>query len=85
MFEPVHGSAPDLVGTGRANPVSAVLSAALMLAELGHAEAAAEIERQVAASIRAGRTTSDLGGTLTTSEVGDQLARDIARSAVVSS
>ena len=55
MFEPVHGSAPKYAGTGRANPVGAMLSAALMLEHLGHAEAAAEIERAVDAALRAGR------------------------------
>jgi len=74
MFEPVHGSAPKYAGTGRANPVGAVLSAALMLETLGHAAAAAAIERTVADALAAGRTTVDLGGTLTTSEVGDHLA-----------
>jgi 3-isopropylmalate dehydrogenase len=78
MFEPVHGSAPKYAGTGRANPIGAILSAALMLAELGHAEAAAEIERAVAEAIRAGRTTHDLGGSLTTSQVGELLAAGIA-------
>jgi 3-isopropylmalate dehydrogenase len=78
MFEPVHGSAPKYAGTGRANPVGAVLSAALMLETLGHGEAAAEVERAVAQSLREGRTTPDLGGTLTTSEVGDLLARAVA-------
>ncbi|HEX5760106.1 MAG TPA: 3-isopropylmalate dehydrogenase [Thermoanaerobaculia bacterium] len=78
MFEPVHGSAPKHAGTGRANPVGAVLSAALMLETLGHAEAAAEVERAVAQSLREGRTTADLGGTLTTSQVGDLLARAVS-------
>jgi 3-isopropylmalate dehydrogenase len=78
MFEPVHGSAPKYAGTGRANPLGAVLSSALMLAELGHEEAAAEIERVAASAIRDGRVTPDLGGTLKTSEVGDAIAREIA-------
>jgi 3-isopropylmalate dehydrogenase len=80
MFEPVHGSAPKYAGTGRANPVGAILSAALMLENLGHEEAAAEVERAVAQSLRDGQTTPDLGGTLTTSEVGDLLARAIGSS-----
>jgi len=78
MFEPVHGSAPKYAGTGRANPIGAILSAALMLETLGHAEAAAEIERIVAAAMREGRTTRDLGGSLSTSEVGDAVARELA-------
>jgi 3-isopropylmalate dehydrogenase len=80
MFEPVHGSAPKYAGTGRANPVGAVLSAALMLETLGHAEAAAEVERAVAQGLREGQTTVDLGGTLSTSEVGDLLARAVGSS-----
>jgi 3-isopropylmalate dehydrogenase len=78
MFEPVHGSAPKHAGTGRANPVGAVLSAGLMLDTLGHAEAAREIEAAVTAALRAGECTVDLGGTLTTSQLGDRLARAIA-------
>ena len=49
-----------------------------MLEELGHAEAAAEVERVVAESLRAGQTTRDLGGTLTTAQVGDLLARAVS-------
>ncbi len=78
MYEPVHGSAPKYAGTGRANPVGAVLSVALMLQDLGHDEAANEIEAAVAASIRAGETTPDVGGKLTTSQVGDRLASAIS-------
>ncbi len=78
MFEPVHGSAPKYAGTGRANPVGAILSSALMLDTLGHAEAARTVERAVADSLRQGRTTADLGGSLTTSQVGDLLAAAVA-------
>ena len=78
MFEPVHGSAPKYAGTGRANPFGAVLSAGLMLETLGHDEAAAAIETAVRELLREGRTTVDVGGTLTTSEVGDELARRLA-------
>jgi 3-isopropylmalate dehydrogenase len=77
MFEPVHGSAPKYAGTGRANPFGAVLSAALMLETLGHDEAAAAIEAAVRELLREGRTTADLGGALTTSEVGDEVARRV--------
>lgn len=82
MFEPVHGSAPKYAGTGRANPVGAVLTVALMLDELGHPEAAAGVEEAVRESLRDGRTTPDLGGSLTTSQVGDELARALAGAAV---
>ncbi len=81
MFEPVHGSAPKYAGTGRANPVGAVLSSALMLDSLGHAAAAQAIEEAVAQSLRQGQTTPDLGGSLTTSQVGDLLARAVAEAA----
>jgi 3-isopropylmalate dehydrogenase len=78
MFEPVHGSAPKYAGSGRANPVGAILSLALMLDYLGHDEAAAEVERVVAQSLRDGQTTPDLGGSLTTAQVGDLVARAVA-------
>ena len=78
MFEPVHGSAPKYAGTGRANPVGAILSSALLLDTLGHRAAALEIEGIVAGAIRAGNTTHDLGGSMTTSEVGDLVARAVA-------
>lgn len=78
LFEPVHGSAPKYAGTGLANPVAAILSVALMLETLGHETAARVVEGAVVQSLRKGRTTPDLGGTLTTSEVGDWLARRVA-------
>jgi 3-isopropylmalate dehydrogenase len=77
MFEPVHGSAPKYAGTGRANPMAAVLSTALMLEDLGHGEAAVEIEAAVVAAIAEGFTTRDLGGARSTAEVGDWLARRV--------
>jgi 3-isopropylmalate dehydrogenase len=58
MFEPVHGSAPDIAGTGKANPAGAVLSAALMLDHLGEAAAAAELEAAVNAVLAAGGAAS---------------------------
>jgi 3-isopropylmalate dehydrogenase len=80
MFEPVHGSAPKYAGTGQANPVGAVLSVALMLETLGHAEAAAVVEEAVAESLCGRQSTHDVGGTLTTSQLGDLLARSVAGS-----
>jgi isocitrate/isopropylmalate dehydrogenase len=61
VFEPVHGSAPDIAGTGRANPAGAVLSAALMLDHLGEAAAAADLDAAVSAVLASGSasTTSD--------------------------
>jgi 3-isopropylmalate dehydrogenase len=80
LFEPVHGSAPDLVGTGRANPLAAILTAALMLRELGHAPAAAAIEAAVRRAVRERQTTPDLGGSLNTEQVGDAICRMLASS-----
>jgi 3-isopropylmalate dehydrogenase len=71
LFEPVHGSAPDLVGTGKANPVAAILTAALMLRELGHGAAAQAVEQATTRAVREGKTTADLGGSLSTDAVGD--------------
>ncbi len=67
MFEPVHGSAPDIAGRGIANPIGAIWTAAMMLDHLGHLEAAAEVERAIAAVLAAREVrTPDLGGTATT-------------------
>ena len=74
MFEPVHGSAPKYAGTGRANPIGAVLTLSLLLAEIGHAEAAAAIEKAIQDVLASGQVTNDLGGNLTTSQVGDVLS-----------
>jgi len=78
MFEPVHGSAPKYAGTGKANPLAAILSAALMLEFLGHAEASQRVEDAVAAALKSGQTTVDLGGDLDTAGVGDRIARSVA-------
>src|SRR5206468_3259303 len=61
LFEPVHGSAPDIAGTGRANPVAAVRSAAMMLDFLGEADAAARITDACAATAGRAGTTVELG------------------------
>ncbi len=71
MFEPVHGSAPKYAGTGKANPFGAILTAALMLDHLGHAPEAAAVESAVAACVREGASTADVGGSLSTSQAGD--------------
>jgi 3-isopropylmalate dehydrogenase len=83
MFEPVHGSAPKYAGTGRADPLGAIFSTALMLDFLGHKEAASTIEEAAAQTMRDGKTTPDLGGSLTTSQVGDLLAQAASRPAAV--
>lgn len=67
MFEPVHGSAPDIAGQGIANPVAAIWSAALMLEHLGELEAAAKIISAIESSLRTPETrTRDIGGAATT-------------------
>ncbi|MCO1597261.1 tartrate dehydrogenase [Micromonospora sp. RHAY321] len=70
MFEPVHGSAPDIAGKGVANPVGAVWSAAMMLDHLGHPAAAHDVLAAMESTLRdPGTRTRDLGGTATTREV----------------
>jgi 3-isopropylmalate dehydrogenase len=75
MFEPVHGSAPPLAGKNVANPIGAILSAALMLETLGRRDDAARIEAAVEAAVHAGEVTRDIGGTLGTREAGDAILR----------
>ena len=72
MFEPVHGSAPDIAGQGKADPTATVLSVALLLEHLGHTDEAARIEAAVAADLR---TRS---GARSTAEIGDGLAARVA-------
>jgi tartrate dehydrogenase/decarboxylase/D-malate dehydrogenase len=70
MFEPVHGSAPDIAGKGVVNPLATILSAAMMLDHLQLSEASAEVERAVAAVLAEGKVrTPDLGGQSRTDEV----------------
>jgi 3-isopropylmalate dehydrogenase len=69
LFEPVHGSAPDIAGTGAANPLAMILSAALMLRHGLHMEAqAAAVESAVERALAEGLRTADLGGTANTKE-----------------
>ena len=79
LFEPVHGSAPDLVGTGKANPLAAILTAGLLLEHLGHPQDATRVEAAVRAAVRDGATTPDLGGTLDTAQVGDGIVAALGR------
>jgi tartrate dehydrogenase/decarboxylase / D-malate dehydrogenase len=79
MFEPVHGSAPDIAGKGIANPVGQIWSGAMMLETLGHADAAAAINEGIATSVAEGVKTRDLGGKATTEEVGRAIEEEIAR------
>jgi tartrate dehydrogenase/decarboxylase/D-malate dehydrogenase len=71
MFEPVHGSAPDIAGQGIANPIGAIWSAALMLDHLGLSDAAARVMRGIEHATGSGVLTPDLGGTATTGQVTD--------------
>ena len=74
MFEPVHGSAPKYAGKNVANPVGAILSAALMLEYLGLQPEAAAIEAAVKDAVVTGHGTAEIGGTLGTRETGDYIA-----------
>jgi len=73
LFEPVHGSAPDLAGTGKANPLAAILTAGMLLEHLGHTDDAQRVDAAVRRAIDAGATTPDLGGTLGTVDVGNRV------------
>ena len=75
MFEPVHGSAPDIAGKGIANPVSQIWTGAMMLEHLGHADAAAAVVKAIERLVEDGKTvTRDLGGKASTREVGEAVA-----------
>lgn len=72
LYEPIHGSAPDIAGQGKANPLATILSAAMMLRySLGLADEADRIEAAVAKALENGARTGDLGGKLSTSQMGD--------------
>ena len=70
MFEPVHGSAPDIAGKGIANPIGQIWSGAMMLEHLGHPRAAADVLAAIETVVREGPRTRDLGGVAGTEEVG---------------
>jgi tartrate dehydrogenase/decarboxylase/D-malate dehydrogenase len=77
MFEPVHGSAPDIAGQGIANPIAAIWSAGLMLEHLGLAEAANDVMVAIGKATGNGVVTPDLGGTATTGEVTQEILRHL--------
>jgi 3-isopropylmalate dehydrogenase len=78
LYEPIHGSAPDIAGKGIANPLGTILSTALMLRYSFHMEAeAARIESAVDRTIASGQVTGDLGGTLNTRAVADEVIRNL--------
>jgi 3-isopropylmalate dehydrogenase len=76
LFEPVHGSSPPLAGKNVANPMGSILTAAMMLDHLGFAEPALAIERAVSQCVAEDKTTVDIGGTLGTREVTDEILRN---------
>lgn len=78
LFEPIHGSAPKYTGQDIANPIGAILTAAMMLDYLGHTDEAQTIERAVTEAIQAGETTKDLGGTLGTKAAGEAVEKRLA-------
>ena len=79
IYEPVHGSAPDIVGTGKANPYAAILSAAMMFRHsLGRPDVAGAIEQGVSVALEAHYLTPDLGGNKTTEEVTRAVSRWVA-------
>ncbi len=79
VFEPVHGSAPDIAGRGLANPLGAIWSGAMMLRHLGDAAGADRVERAIETVCRQGRhLTADLGGRASTREVGDAVLDALA-------
>ena len=77
MFEPIHGSAPKYAGKDVADPIGAILTAAMMLEYLGHPDEANAIEHAVAAAIDAGETTHDLGGSLGTKAAGEAVLKHL--------
>lgn len=79
LYEPIHGSAPDIAGQGKANPCATILSAAMLLRySLGQDAAADRIEAAVTAALAAGARTPDLGGTLSTRAMGDAVVQALA-------
>src|SRR5215203_4337304 len=79
LFEPVHGSAPDIAGQGIANPLAMILSAAILLRHgLGLTEEADRVERAVDAALAGGLRTADLGGTASTAEATEAVLHNLA-------
>jgi tartrate dehydrogenase/decarboxylase/D-malate dehydrogenase len=78
LFEPVHGSAPDIAGRGIANPIGQIWSGAMMLDHLGHPDAAAEVVAAIETVLTSGPRTREIGGTAGTREVGEAIAAAVA-------
>jgi 3-isopropylmalate dehydrogenase len=82
LYEPVHGSAPDIAGQGRANPLAAILSFAMCLHySLGQAEAAGLLKAAVERVLEAGLRTADIGGAARTAEIGEAVVAELGRAA----
>jgi tartrate dehydrogenase/decarboxylase/D-malate dehydrogenase len=77
MFEPIHGSAPDIAGKGIANPIGTIWSGALMLEHLGEKEAASLVVRAIEKTVQEGILTVDLGGTAKTVDVGNHVMQNV--------
>lgn len=80
MFEPIHGSAPDIAGKGIANPIAAILAAQMLLEEQGYPREGKLINKAVEECLKENKTTPDLGGDLNTKEVGSAVAEKILKS-----
>jgi 3-isopropylmalate dehydrogenase len=84
LFEPVHGSAPNIAGNGTANPIGAILAVGMMFEFLGWESEARAIDQAVRAALREEKTPAELGGSRSTREVGDWVANSVAKSGVAS-
>ena len=82
LFEPVHGSAPDITGTGVANPFASILSAAMMLSHLGYPHEASAVQHAIEMALRRGKTTPDLGGRLGTEQATDAVLSLLSKEAI---
>ena len=78
LFEPVHGSAPDIAGKGVANPIGQIWSGAMMLDHLGHSDAADAVVRAIEGVLTSGPRTREIGGTAGTEEVGKAIAAAVS-------
>jgi isocitrate/isopropylmalate dehydrogenase len=78
IFEPVHGSAPKLVGTQQANPLATFLSLAMMLDYLGESQLSSAVKQSVTTAFKNNQLTPDLGGSLTTPQVTDAIIRGLS-------
>jgi 3-isopropylmalate dehydrogenase len=79
LFEPVHGSAPDIAGKGIVNPMAMLLTTALMLETVGHADEAKLLDAAIDQAVRDGKVTKDLGGALSTAQVTDAVLANLER------